>query len=97
MVTTAYSDNSTLIWCNGTILSQLKWYHNGKRISQDNRVVIFPNGTLSVSHLSWRDAGVYQCIVQNDAGQAIALTQLNVLSNFSFIFLHFDVFFIGSL
>ena len=81
MTTNAFSGNSTFIWCNATILAQLKWYHNGKQIlASTSRVIIFPNGTLFVKQLSWRDSGVYQCVVANKAGQAMALTRLNVLS-----------------
>ena len=83
MVTNAFSDNSTLIWCNATILSQLKWYHNGKRLyPSGSRIIIFGNGTLFLNQLSWKDSGVYQCTVENAAGQAMALTRLNVLSMF---------------
>ena len=94
MVINTFSDNSTLIWCNATILSQLKWYHNGKHLQPSgDRVIIFPNGTLFVKQLSWRDQGVYQCMVENGAGQAIALTRLNVLSKFScfYFVLHFPL------
>ena len=81
MVTNAYSDNSTFIWCNATNLSQLKWYHNGKRLyPSGSRIIIYQNGTLFINRLTWQDGGVYQCSVENDAGQAMALTRLNVLS-----------------
>lgn len=87
MVIDAFSDNSTRMWCNATGSSSfnLKWYHNSKRVFQTGtRIRINSDRSLSVFNLSWHDAGVYQCIAQNTAGQAITLTQLNVNSKYFF-------------
>ncbi|XP_065066493.1 protein sidekick-2-like isoform X2 [Rhopilema esculentum] len=81
MVTNLYSDNSTMIWCNATAYPsyQWLWFHNAKRVLPSaDKVVMFSNGSLLVRNVAWVDGGVYQCVAQNDAGQAIALTRLNI-------------------
>ena len=43
------------------LISSLAWYHNGSKLSSDDRVSIANNGTtLTISHMNGSDAGKYE-------------------------------------
>ena len=85
--TTAFTDNSAKLWCNVTTgypSFTTAWYINAVRIIPDNNKYIFSNidRSLTVTKLSWSDAGGYQCLADNLAGQAILTGLLSVRSKF---------------
>eukprot|EP00794_Sanderia_malayensis_P008937 gene8937-9890_t len=79
----AKSDNKTILWCNATAYPTFtsKWYHNSRRVyTTGTKYQIRYDRSLLINRLHWTDAGVYQCISQNDAGQLMGTTRLNVLN-----------------
>lgn len=54
---------------NGTLPITLAWYHNGIKLKANNRVILEPQGQLTVRNASTsNDSGVYQCYAENEAG-----------------------------
>ena len=54
---------------NGTLPITLTWFHNGVELKASDRVVLEPQGQLTVRNASTSsDSGVYQCYAENEAG-----------------------------
>ena len=54
---------------NGTLPITLTWFHNGVELKASDRVVLEPQGQLTVRNTSTSsDSGVYQCYAENEAG-----------------------------
>ena len=54
---------------NGTLPIALTWFHNGVELKASDRIVLEPQGQLTVHNTSTSsDSGVYQCYAENEAG-----------------------------
>ena len=54
---------------NGTLPITLTWFHNGVELKANDRVVLEPQGQLTVRNVSTSsNSGVYQCYAENEAG-----------------------------
>ena len=62
---------------------EVKWRRNDEIIAIDGRIRISGSGNLVISDLQPEDAGNYQCVAQNMAGQREStVAQLNVRGKF---------------
>ncbi|XP_076048902.1 cell adhesion molecule Dscam2-like isoform X5 [Oratosquilla oratoria] len=62
----------------GTPVAEVRWYHDGRPLSPDGRVVLQGRNTLLLTAVGERDAGVYQCIVANSLGEAQASSHVRL-------------------
>ena len=79
---TAIAGSSTTLRCmaSGNPTPAQNWTRNGASIS-DSRFLIQSEGSeLVVQNVMETDQGQYQCIASNPAGSAIAMVDLNVIS-----------------
>ncbi|XP_074647497.1 protein sidekick-2-like [Tubulanus polymorphus] len=66
---------------NGTPTPRIYWYMNGNLVepqNKPNKYVILSNGNLQVKNLMPSDAGMYQCLAFNQAGNIDTTTWLKV-------------------
>ena len=69
----------------------VSWYRNGVKLSKSSRILMsyktywnYRNYTLNVTKLNKDDdSGMYQCFARNDGGEAMAYTDVNVLSKYT--------------
>ncbi|XP_001920501.5 hemicentin-1 [Danio rerio] len=54
----------------------ITWQREGVPVATGHRLAVLSNGALKFSRVTLGDAGTYQCLAQNEAGTALAQTQL---------------------
>ncbi|KAK7916148.1 hypothetical protein WMY93_011909 [Mugilogobius chulae] len=57
-----------------------RWLKNGQTLTSQGRHYV-ESGTLSISRISLSDAGMYQCVAQNDLGAVYASAELKVVAS----------------
>ena len=69
-------------------MPRVKWFHNGKPVREHQAVTmsLSPEGEVALHFVEVfpEDAGVYECMAVNPAGQIATSVCLNVESNFQF-------------
>jgi len=88
-----YSDfaSSVTLPCHATGVPkpEISWYRNTEPLSIQigSRFEILEDGSLTIKSVAVEDAGMFQCLAKNEAGEQSMYTWLRVKSEFfSFIF-----------
>lgn len=64
----------------GSLTTRLEWQRAGRVLRESDHVLIFPDGTLLVSHARvGEDAGSYSCVASNAHGNSTASSHVTVL------------------
>ncbi|KAK7078505.1 hypothetical protein SK128_000027, partial [Halocaridina rubra] len=75
-------DSPVTLPCNvvmGNPTPSVLWMHNGEPVSGQKGIFVKPDGSLSIFSASARNAGDYQCIVTNVAGNSSQILHLTVM------------------
>ena len=66
----------------GTPKPIISWFKDGKQLPNDDRYKMDDNdaeSTLEISNITPPDAGVYECVAKNSAGEARCKAKLNII------------------
>jgi len=79
---TVIVDNPILMSCEvtGIPAPQVTWFSQGTDVMDANRTGwrVLANGALRIDHVTTEDAGMYECVATNVAGNATMAVTLNV-------------------
>ena len=65
------NDKSFTCSVEGSPMPTVTFYHNGVLLQESDQVVI-DRGTLTISSAGVEHSGMYQCVVDNESGTAVA-------------------------
>ncbi|XP_022919294.1 protogenin-like isoform X2 [Onthophagus taurus] len=54
------------------LVPSIRWLYNGNAIGNDSRLQVHDNGTLTISKVSGKKVGTYQCYLKNDYGALLS-------------------------